>query len=112
MRVVIYASGYQRRYDDIISPTCGISRMVTALAAAAARLGLDSIQAVAAVLEYAEQHHDKSLIDRFCPDTNRWDHTASSANAYRHYVTGRLFDPMTVDQLADQFTQTNLAVAA
>lgn len=112
LRVVIYASGYQRRYDDIMSPTCGISRMVTTLTAAAVRLGMDTIRAVAEVLEYAEQHHDTELIARFCPDTNRWRNTASSANAYRHYITGRLFDPSTVDHLADQYTCTDMAAAA
>lgn len=103
LRVVLYASGYERHYDDITSTTGGISRLVHTVTPVARQLGTDLIRAVAEIIEYAALRGDTETIARFCPDLVRWDHTKTSARIFRRYATRHHFDPLTVDTLADQF---------
>ena len=112
IRVLVYVSGYERRYDDLVSPMSSIGRLTRALIGAADQIGLDTVRAIAAVLEYAELHHDRATLARLFPDRKSWDYTHGAAAVYRRYVTGRAFDPMIVDELVDQLAATNLAVAA
>ncbi|WP_436526194.1 hypothetical protein [Actinoplanes sp. HUAS TT8] len=103
LRVAIYASGYVRYYDDVMSTTNGISRLVHTVTPVARQIGRDTLRAVADVIEYAALRGDKETITRFCPDSVRWDFTEPAARVVRLYATRHHFDPLTVDTLADQF---------
>jgi hypothetical protein len=112
LRVVVYASGYQATGDDHLSPIMGLRRLITCASAAAQRLGLDTIRDIAAILEYAELHHDQDLIARFCPDTVRWSFTSSAVRMYRTHISRIRLALHLVDVLADQLTTDPAAVAS